>query len=569
MGQFISMDDTKPDDHKSKDSDFCPTYVNRYPSDMNARWRTLSRLFDTRADQKPLKVKTKQTATKRKFLEPLFGVMTDYVNRNTHLHTMLEALDKAAAETNQLLKTRTIAARAKQADGSLGPRKRYRMELRVVLKGGNLLRLYQLLYQHVMPLYFFKEMERDYMEFFKKGDLDVEFVLVNRDDRQEMLYIDPDDAEGRKALQILTYNTLNTYRNLMFKDNKAFRHLTFCGHGAKSPFTRHSLDELLNELRAAQPDLLDTEEEALYKKAKLEGIVIGNVVYGVDATTFWQDLEASVASGTMPEKNQRQAEKLLNGQGASRVDLYTELDDKDPLTRRFFALTKPPGSNLFITVHRQLRFVEKAPEGGDLLKDFMLGRIMLNSVLLFRDTQNLLIPINVRGEIIDFATSYSDDIKLKFKKKFISLKPFGMRYMDMFDGSTLRADLYSMLFKEVAYPWEDKKYAKRLVRMLFFQWLEIADNVRPIAKLIGTLALSKPITAQNYKTHPFMVRNDLMLHTDAPKQRQAFSGFLEVVNEFRDKLHTMLTTHEERKDSPLKREDMLEALAMRKDKTNV
>lgn len=558
MGQLLSVHEDVSGDGGG--SEFCPSYMVRFSNNLTTRWRELRHLFQTEGKE-PLEMKTKDTGTKRKFLEPFFDVMTDYVNRNTHLQAMLEALDQAAIETNAMLHRRKLKLRAKLADGTFGARKSYSVEMRIVLKGGNLLRLYQLLYQHVMPLYFFEEIEQNYKQYFKKGDLDLEFILVDRDHPSQFLYADSDDKYGREALQIISYNMLNTYRNLLFEGGKPFRHLTFCGQGSTSLYAQHRLDVLFEELKSAQKDLLDDEDEQVYKKAKLVGVVIGQVVHGIKRNVLESELKKSVASGKLAEREQRSADRLLREGGSFRLDAYTEMDEADPLTRRFFRLSAAPGSNIFITIHRQIRIAETAPDGSDALKNFMLGRVMLNSVLLFRH-EGIIVPLNMRGEIIDFATSYTDDFKLKIKKKIFDLKTLGMKYTYIFGVHTLSEDLYFMLFRENEFPWEDKKYEKRLVRMLFFKWLEVADNAY-MNRLGETLHLATPITTKNHTTHAYMRRMDLVLPEKATHETKDFNDYLKVIDAFRTKLATMLAKHKKRHNTPLSRVDMFDALALK------
>lgn len=541
---------------KQQDSSFCPPRIVRVPKN----WDSVAALF-RRGTRKPLSVKTKKSQDKRKHLEPFFSAITDYVNDHTRLQAMVEALDKAATYTNAMLRSRTVMGRVKQADGTLSARRGYKVEMRIILKGGNLLRLYQLLYQHVMPWYMFKAFEKNYMDYFKKGDLDVEYLLMNQADPKDVVYLDDDDPEAQETLQVVSYVTLLVYRNLLFQNEMPYQNLVFCGESASAPATQHTMDGLLATLRKEQSNLLDTPEEKRYKDAKLVGVVMGNVLYGLNRETLRQGLARSVKTGQFNDNEKRLSVDLQKHVDAFRVDLFTELDEKDESMRYFYPLSRAPGSNLFITIHRQLRFIEEAPSGGELVKNFMLGRLMLNTVLVFRNDQGIL-PVRMRGEIIDFATSYSNDVKLKLTKGFIALKSMGFKYIDIFDANYLLQDLYSMLFKEVAYPWADKKYKKRLVRLLFFQWLMLADGVNPITSLLSKLHLKKAITKVNYKRHAFVKATKLMLRSDAVKEPE-FVAFLKVINEFRAHLVTMLTTHRKRKDQPLKHDDIVEALKMR------
>lgn len=568
--------------------ELCPRYTHVLPTNLKQRWAVLKNEFDTEkktAVELQQKPKVRQT---RKFMQPMFDALTDYVNDNTNMLQMLKTLDAATMATNRLIANKTILAKPLLAPGNIGKKGRYHVKLKISSKGGNLLRLYYLLYKDVVPLHFYKAFERDYSQYFKKSDLDLEMMYVDAANPTQKLLVDPQDYDMQIFTNMVTYHVLNEYRNAMYlsRSTPSFEHLRFCGQTLTAPIQQKHFEALFKALRDGQKDLLDDTEERAYRNATLLGFVFGDAVYpnalgGEMKTSYMQKMKRDLVRGRydmpMYTRSKRVVERMLkSGVHSRRSDIY--IDPAPPSTDgsgvnvlnvygiASSSVSHQDGSNTFATVHRHLNFVEDAPGGETIEKSFTLGRIMLSVVLIFYDRKkDLVLPVRSRGEIIDLAMSYSNDVKNDLTKTLMPLDDvFGTHTLTMFSVQTLIDDLYSMLFLENALPWLDKKYEKRLIRMLFFLWISHTKDT-PLSKMRSLLDLDKSIKTVSYASHGMMTTFNLKLSNAAttPEHRQDFLKFIRICDEFRENLRTMYATNDARKDILYRRDDLFDLMRLR------
>jgi hypothetical protein len=131
-----------------------------------------------------------------------------------------------------------------------------------------------------------------------------------------------------------------------------------------------------------------------------------------------------------------------------------------------------------------------------LVSDFDLARVKINNKVTF-NIDNKKIEKNLSADIIDMSFLNPGDTKSDYvheKCHKISMPEWTMRqvekyYIPFLTPHYLFYDLCSMIIEESVYPWADKKYAKRLERLVNMGVLSsiIRDGMHNTRKYINTL----------------------------------------------------------------------------------
>ncbi len=125
-------------------------------------------------------------------------------------------------------------------------------------------------------------------------------------------------------------------------------------------------------------------------------------------------------------------------------------------------------NGIFYYINETNRFVANGHENY-----FSLHRVKMNMVLYFKNKSGAYGFINSPAELIDIPVSTFDDYKRK-----IEVQEHIKEYTNTLDGVTLNFNSYSLYgfiediqkatLVEATYPWNDKKYEKKILRTMFF-----------------------------------------------------------------------------------------------------
>jgi len=128
-------------------------------------------------------------------------------------------------------------------------------------------------------------------------------------------------------------------------------------------------------------------------------------------------------------------------------------------------------------IYNSLNFTLEFNDVNNNLIKFSLLRTKINFLLNGRD--------NIAGELIDISIPHKDDFEISkidnfnkyIKKNIIKIKnnEINLKY-NIINNDYIVKDLFKILFINNKFPWDDKKYEKRLARLIYFIFLSMLDN---------------------------------------------------------------------------------------------
>ncbi len=355
-------------------------------------------------------------------------------------------------------------------------------------KGGNVLRVLALEAMNSQPGELKDNLMKAYEQFFKKSDADF------------TIYINPnmDENKFRKTfddLSVMTFISLCYIRAIFFQnlaDHFSYARLN-------NTIKKQILTSYLNKLNSSS-SLQDSKNE--YFGGEFISLRLGNEEVGKDKPITLNPLPNSQASKI--EKSSDEAKISFGGQqNGSRQD-HLIVDDTQsgeliyyttPIINFFQKynmlgtnegekilqfilgpLGRTNSSTIYVSYNSTLDFAKSK---------FNLMRAKVNFSSEFRTSNGDIIKKNLNGELIDVSIIDLKTLKLPGMSVHEDLSRV-RQYTDSSLGVTMRFKSYSLkffihdlifiVFENAEFPWDDRKYAKRLARLFFLYLIDMMDR---------------------------------------------------------------------------------------------
>lgn len=258
--------------------------------------------------------------------------------------------------------------------------------------------------------------------------------------------------------------------------------------------------------------------------------------------------------------------KLLGQTVTTRDDFYitkNNLDDdtsKNVILGRLKHKTETDvNSNLFITSNETLKFSQNT-RGDNYTETFLLSRIKYNFVIYYVNNDGTYSRFNSYSEIVDVSMNKqnaspnlvtTDDLFTLYRYTFQKGTPeqLSLEYTS-YSIKGFLVDLMTILFLKAVYPWDDKKYKKRLYRSLFFMYIELVQNKLLTIDVLNcvTTTLSERLPINDFNAYidrqlvnrqtsdlfKATVTSDFLEHTIRIKKNAIASGNALVLQELLD-----------------------------------
>lgn len=389
----------------------------------------------------------------------------------------------------------------------------FKDNIKLIFKGGNILKAVFLNYKYQMPGNLADEMSKLFDKYFSRSDLDFQIVIYPKftadNIKNEEIY---EELVGRFG--ILVYWVINEFRkNYLFKLDETFDFYQF-NNTIKISKLKYLKDQLNNTLGKMQEHKIFEQflrdfggEFIYYKNMKIKNIFFNYLCsnqeelndYSRNIKTNYVDVD--IIKNTLQSQNY-----FFN----FREDVYIE-DKVDSSNNVLLVKTINSEDNFksehYLTYIKNL-FIENKKTG--LIRSFSLLRLKINFLAEFTSEiagQTKYGAINIPGELIDVSISKFNDSKIKlfdtknisdiygeyyFKK--INFSPFKF-YSYKFEYLTL--DLYEVIYSDNDFPWEDFKFEKRLNRLLFLSIVELFSLSNNELNLSEFIKKIKEISGEN------------------------------------------------------------------------
>lgn len=290
-------------------------------------------------------------------------------------------------------------------------------------KGGNILRIIANEFLIELPGNASKKIDNYYSNFFKLSDADFG------------IYIDPSLSNFDEVYQDMIYLSyvLQTKIRENFNNNiyEFFEYYKY-----NDDFKKKILNELLENLNNSETI---QDQNSPFYKCKFNKILI--------------------------DKN--------NNNYDGEYD-YVIDNIKDKLTFNFINNEK---NDIYVYVNDTLDF--KTDKGSRVKFNLVRTKFYFNSEI-FNEIKNKNINLNLNGELIDVSITHKNDSSLKYFfeniNKFVSI--YKLNHLDndiifkSYSFEYLIKDLEKILFVFNNYPWDDKKYKKRLNRLFYLCYID-------------------------------------------------------------------------------------------------
>ena len=355
-------------------------------------------------------------------------------------------------------------------------------------KGGNVLRVLALEAMNSQPGEMKDDLMKAYEQYFKKSDADF------------TIYINPnmDEAKFRKTyddLSVMTFICLSYIRAIFFQDLAS--HFSYAR--LNKNIKQQILTSYLGKLNSSS-SLQDQTNE--YFGGEFISLRLGNEEVGKDKPITLNPLPGSQAAKI--EKSDEEAKTDFGGQqNGSRQD-HLIVDDTQsgeliyyttPIINFFQKynmlqtdegkrilqfilgpLGRTNSSSIYVSYNSTLDFAKSK---------FNLMRAKVNFGSEFRTKNGDIIKKNLNGELIDVSIIDLKTLKLPGMSVHEDLSRV-RQYVDSSLGVTMRFKSYSLkffihdlvfiVFENAEFPWEDRKYAKRLARLFFLYLIDMMDR---------------------------------------------------------------------------------------------
>lgn len=360
-------------------------------------------------------------------------------------------------------------------------------------------------------------------------------------------------------VNIITYNLLSRLKDYFNKNYKEFFNMEI--------LTKTKMIDLMNNANLKLAENQDTDPNNIYNKInRFIGVQILDRFYyninGVENFIINNNNENTVTSNFKINYDDfsKLNERITGTSFARKVKPFNDNNNNIfDITRNDFYITKENSGinsyNLFYNkINEDTNYVfhymnetnKFTPnELTDVYNIFNLHRLKISCALLFETTDNKLGLLLTPSELVDISFPKIDDYKLKL----FSPEKYMKYYFDTeigeltFTGYSLEGfcyDLILIIYIETSFkPWIDKKYLKRLYRLLLLSIyviyslsldnrLNLLENLRDIltkqTQLIPELENNKYFITLHKNAQP------VLLNPDSPDKR----NYIDSINNFFD-----------------------------------
>jgi hypothetical protein len=383
-----------------------------------------------------------------------------------------------------------------------------------ILKGGNTLKAIMEKYISEQAGLVGEYIYDIYGKYFKRSDLDFQIViypyLINDASKNITVY-----NEIVEDLKILSCYTLNRFRNTFISNlSDTFNYYKY-NNNTKQKLLKKLLDELNScdffkkiQDPSEQVKFINNygEENRYYFNMKFTNIDFNNINSDEDVMINFLSIMKDPTK-IIPIKeslniiNNQLNNELLN----SRIDIFINIDKKNIIIKKMIELIysnndkefqkklydgKDNKSEFYISIIDDIKWERKRLQAAPFLTSFSLVRLKVNFLVNIQ-TNNKYSILNIPSELIDISIPYFNDHKnkgtfgnddsKKIKDLFTKYEFSNTKLNQSFNFwsyniNTFIHDLYVMLFVDSLLPWQDKKYKKRLFRILFFSTIQLLSK---------------------------------------------------------------------------------------------
>jgi hypothetical protein len=361
-------------------------------------------------------------------------------------------------------------------------------------KGGNILRLEYNNFKNKLPCYVSNDITDIYDNYFKLSDADFTIYINPNLNNFDMIH---------DHISSLTYLLCNYVRCIIGKKLSSyfdyFKYTT-------SIKEQHLLKNVLDKLNQAK--LLNDEKSQFYNGKFIKIDFDIDSYQQIDMRSM-NDVKLGNEKGNDLENNFFSPYKsdfsiVDNPSDSKTMIFYTQTNEDflKKLSNLSILCENSINKFMYISNNNIIRFETK---GGTIYFDLI--RVKINFKIYFLDSNNNIRIHNIGGELIDITIPKKIDYILHhfytnpnvFSKKYnVTINENKVSFTG-YSTLYLVEDLERILFTDVNYPWEDKKYVKRLNRLMLLYFFEIVINnndkldriIKSLKKLIIVTELSK------------------------------------------------------------------------------
>lgn len=371
----------------------------------------------------------------------------------------------------------------------------------VIFKGGNTLKSIKERYTYMQNGYISRLIDDYYFAYFKNSDLDFQIVIhkyiTETEANMEIYEIIKDQLAN---IYILYLNRLRNY--MLGNLNNIF---TFFKYNKKTK--REILKEVLEKLNNCEiiknkshefkENFIEEfgEQYKFFTEMKFNNIVCGGVSIDEKLTSDYVNNYKKNNTQFVPV---RENLNIFESQfpESSKYDFFVKSIGVNNFINKLncnilsndinFVSDVIKDKTEFVIQYADKVVITNMIDDTPFINDFSLIRMKYNLLATFETTDNKLGAINIAGELIDLSINCYNDYKLKkFTSaedeitKFYSEYKFNNNEYDIsfnywsYNINSFIYDLHSMLFYEIDIPWNNKKYKKRIYRILFMCLIEI------------------------------------------------------------------------------------------------
>lgn len=197
-----------------------------------------------------------------------------------------------------------------------------------------------------------------------------------------------------------------------------------------------------------------------------------------DTFTYFKNVKEFIGI-TIYDKHFFTQDININYINPSRNDFYiTSINKNDTLIPKLIKLhTNTNNNGIYLYFNDTNRFVYK-----DYINNFILLRLKINTIAYYKTFDNKIDFFKFPSELIDISNLKFDDYKITpkyfdFKNDITTYKHNILQFYSYTIPGFI-SDLIKPLFTSIELPWNDKKYKKRISRIIFFIILH-TNNINP------------------------------------------------------------------------------------------
>ena len=210
---------------------------------------------------------------------------------------------------------------------------------------------------------------------------------------------------------------------------------------------------------------------------KIREIYLSDLPHYFDIYNLSRKQRSKLTKKLIDDLNKTEVLKVHSVRISPTFDKFIKFDKDENIM--VHDIQNKPTTAYYNSVNQALKFA--SPAGG--VTRFDLARTKIN----FQMNES----INQSGELIDVSVPKKEDYQMqvhnttkrfhKFVKKNIIQDLYNEEYdfkYNLINMHYIIHDLMNMLYIGREFPWEDRKYAKRVNRLMYFVFLDILDKIR-------------------------------------------------------------------------------------------